>query len=327
MAKIDRLHELLAIFYSRRYQIKLNDLLALVDYSKPTLKRYICKLREFGAPLRYDFQTQGYILDKTEDDAFQLPGLWFNISELHSLLTIHEVIEQLDPGLLKAELIPLRTLVERRLAARGVNTGELSRRILFLGVGIRQCCPLAFRTSATALMERKRLKLRYHSRGENRVSDRQVSPQQLIYYRGNWYLAAYCHDRRALRTLALERMSDIVPLQTACIEIDEAEVREHFTASFGIFSGRPERQAILVFSQESARWVAEERWHINQQARWLANGTYELRLPYTDQRELIMEILRYGPDVRVEAPAELRQAVEDQLERALHQYGRKMQKR
>ncbi|MEJ2372428.1 MAG: WYL domain-containing protein [Sulfurimonas sp.] len=125
----------------------------------------------------------------------------------------------------------------------------------------------------------------------------------------------------------MERMSDIVPLQTACIEIDEAEVREHFTASFGIFSGRPERQAILVFSQESARWVAEERWHINQQARWLANGTYELRLPYTDQRELIMEILRYGPDVRVEAPAELRQAVEDQLERALHQYGRKMQKR
>ncbi len=48
MAKIDRLHELLAIFYARRYPIKFNDLLSLVDYSQPTLKRYISTLRELG---------------------------------------------------------------------------------------------------------------------------------------------------------------------------------------------------------------------------------------------------------------------------------------
>lgn len=320
MAQIDRLHELLAIFYGRRYPIRLNDLLNLVDYSKPTLKRYIRKLREFGAPLRYDQQYQGYVLDKTDDESIQFPGLWFNVSELHSLLTIHELIDKLDPGLLKAEFLPLRTRIEKILALRGVNTGELTRRIQFIGVGIRLCCPHAFRIAATALMERKRLKLRYHGRGDNKMSSRQVSPQRMIYYRGNWYLAVYCHTRRALRTLALERMSEVVPEAADCEEINEDALRDHFTCSFGIFAGRPEQQAVLVFSEESARWVAEERWHPEQQGRWLADGSFELQLPYSDQRELAMEILRYGPDVRVISPPELARTVQERLSLALRQY-------
>ena len=320
MAQIDRLHELLAIFYSRRYPIKINDLLSLVDYSKPTLKRYIGKLRTFGAPLRYDFQAQGYVLDRTEDDSIQFPGLWFNVSELHSLLTIHELIDQLDPGLLKMELTPLRTLIEKRLASRGIQAGELTRRVQFLGVGIRLCCPLAFRTSATALMERKCLKLVYHGRGEDKISTRLISPQRLIYYRSNWYLAVYCHSRRALRTLSLERVSEVVPLEKDCVEIDANDLSDYFITSFGIFAGHPVSEAVLVFTRESARWVAEEQWHPSQQSQWLPDGTFELRLPYADHRELVMDILRYGPNVRVTAPPELRQAVRERLLQALAQY-------
>ena len=96
MAQIDRIQELIGIFSARRYSITFNDLLAQVDYSPATLKRYLRTLREYGAPIRYDPKTLGYILDKSAEDAFQLPGLWFNVSELHSLLTIHELIEQLD---------------------------------------------------------------------------------------------------------------------------------------------------------------------------------------------------------------------------------------
>lgn len=320
MPQIDRIHELLSIFYAHRYPIQLNDLLTLVDYSKPTLKRYIRQLRDFGAPLRYDFNTQGYVLDKAGDAAIELPGLWFNISELHSLLTIHELIDQLDPGLLKIELLPVRALVEKRLTARGVKTDELRHRIQLLGTGIRLCCPLAFRTTAAALMERRRLKLQYHSRGENKISIRHISPQRLVYYRGNWYLAAFCHTRRALRIFALERMSNIVPQKTACVEIDGDELDGYLTDSFGIFAGMPKHEAVLVFSRESARWVAEERWHPQQRGQWLSDGSFELRLPYSDPRELLMEVLRFGPDVRVLAPPELRQAVADRLHQAWAQY-------
>ena len=323
MAQIDRIQELIGLFRARRYPITFNDLLAQVDYSPATLKRYLRTLREHGAPIRYDPRALGYILDKTENDAFQFPGLWFNVSELHSLLTIHELIEQLDPGLLKLELQPLRTRIEKILAARGVQSGELRRRIEFQGIGIRLCCPLAFRTSATALLERQRLKLNYHSRGTDRISTRQVSPQRLIYYRGNWYLAVFCHSRNGLRILALERMSDIVPEATPCHEVGDEELRAHLNASFGIFTGSPTEQAVLHFSREAARWVAEERWHPEQQSQTLADGSFELRLPYSDQRELLMEILRYGPEVRVIAPQSLREAVRERLRLALGNYEEK----
>lgn len=321
MAQTDRLHELLSIFHNRRYPIRTTEIASLLECSIPTVKRYVAKLRyQYGAPVRFDPQKQGYILEKRDGDSVEIPGLWFNVSELHSLLTIHELINQLDPGLLKAELQPLRQRIERILSSKGIKTGELVRRIHFIGVGIRLCCPLAFRLATTALMERKRLKLRYHGRSENRSTSRRVSPQRLIYYRGNWYLAVYCHTRNDLRTLALERMSELVPQEADCVEIDESELREHFTSSFGIFAGLPERQAVLVFSRESSRWVAEERWHPNQQTQTLPDGRFEMVLPYSNQRELLMEILRYGPDVHVAGPPELQQAVRERLQQALRQY-------
>jgi predicted DNA-binding transcriptional regulator YafY len=45
-----------------------------------------------------------------------------------------------------------------------------------------------------------------------------------------------------------------------------------------------------------------------------------LGVPYGDQRELIMEILKYGPDVEVLAPEELRLAVRERIMAAAKQY-------
>ena len=321
MGKIDRIYELLGILHQRHTAVSLADLADQLECSVPTVKRYLATLRnEYGAPLRYDFKYNGYILDKNDEESIQFPGLWFNVSELHSLLTIHELIEKLEPGFLKTALSPLRERIDRMLTLRGVKTGELSRRIQFIGAGTRLCCPLTFRVVATAVMERKRLRHRYHGRGNDKVTARQVSPQRLIYHRGNWYLAAWCHTRKGLRTLALDRMSQVVPVDETCVDIPEEALQEHFNASFGIFAGRPERQAVLHFSRESARWVAEEKWHPDQQGRWLADGGYELRIPYADQRELVMDILRYGPDVRVVEPVELEAAVRQRLALALGRY-------
>ncbi len=307
----------------RRYPIPFRDLLARVDYSEATLKRYIKRLRDNGAPLFYDPGAQGYILDKAHDTVLQLPGFWLSISELHALLAINELIHQLDPGLLKSELVPIRRRIEKLLATRGRSTKELTRRIKFLGIGIRACCPMAFRTVATALIRQTRLTLCYHSRVENKKLDRTVSPQRLFYYRGNWYLAAFCHTRCALRTLALERMSNVSRIETACRRVDEKKLDDHFFSSFGIFAGHPVAEAVLRFSRKAARWVAEGKWHPDQQGGFLSDGTYELRLPYADQRELVMEILRYGPDVRVMAPKSLQQEVRSRLEQALGQYEKK----
>lgn len=78
--------------------------------------------------------------------------------------------------------------------------------------------------------------------------------------------------------------------------------------------------AVLRFIAERARWVASEEWHPEQQGRFLPDGRYELSLPYGDPRELIMDILKYGPDVEVMAPDDLRAAVAECLRVACERY-------
>jgi predicted DNA-binding transcriptional regulator YafY len=78
--------------------------------------------------------------------------------------------------------------------------------------------------------------------------------------------------------------------------------------------------AKLRFSAERARWVAAEQWHESQKSRFEEDGTYHLEVPYSDDRELLMDILKFGPDCEVLAPAELREKVAAVLKEAAGRY-------
>ena len=83
--------------------------------------------------------------------------------------------------------------------------------------------------------------------------------------------------------------------------------------SFGIFAGLPSREACLIFTAHRAQWIADEQWHPEQRGEFLEDGRYRLRFPYHHSEELVLDICRYGPDVFVEAPVELRKTVADRL--------------
>ena len=110
-------------------------------------------------------------------------------------------------------------------------------------------------------------------------------------------------------------------LSRAALDVPEAKLDEHFAAAYGIFAGSPKQIAVLRFTAERARWVADEQWHPRQAGRFLDDGRYELEVPYSDPRELVMDILRHGPDVEVIAPPELRAMVAERLLAASGQYG------
>ena len=78
--------------------------------------------------------------------------------------------------------------------------------------------------------------------------------------------------------------------------------------------------AKLKFSPLAARWVAAQEWHPKQNGEFLTDGSYALRLPYSDDRELVMDILRYGPDVEVLEPEALRKRVAGLLAEAANLY-------
>ena len=79
--------------------------------------------------------------------------------------------------------------------------------------------------------------------------------------------------------------------------------------------------AKLRFTPAAARWVAAQSWHSAQRSQVEADGSYVLELPYSDDRELVMEILKFGADVEVLAPEALRARVAEVLRKAVERYG------
>jgi len=321
MAQIDRLYTIERMLRSGR-TVPLQKFLGELEVSRATFNRDLDALRDrLHAPIVYDPGMRGYRLGDPEPGAprHELPGLWFNSRELHALLAFHHFLETLEPGLLTPHIAPLKERIEGLLETGDQALTEITRRIRILPQAARLAEPANFQYVAHALLNRKRLSFRYHGRARDDFSERMVSPQRLVHYRDNWYLDAWDHGKRALRTFAVERIHEIRITEQRAKDIAEARLDRHFASGYGIFAGRPKHKAVLRFSPAHARWVAEERWH-PQQKGWTENGHYLLEIPYSDDRELVLDILKHGPDVEVLRPKSLRGRVLEQLARAARQY-------
>ncbi len=170
------------------------------------------------------------------------------------------------------------------------------------------------------ILAQRRTRINYHSRGKDEITERIVSPQRITHYRDVWYLDAWDHKRKALRTFATGRVLHCTEIPEPAQDVSHKDLDEHLASAYGIFGGKANHTAVLVFSQERARWVADERWHPEQQGQFLIDGRYELLIPYRDHQELAGDILRHGPDVEVIAPGSLRAEVAERLRRALQTY-------
>ncbi len=323
MDRFDRIYALHKELRNARYPVPGQILQQRLECSRATLNRIIEDMRNFiGAPIAYDRKANGYHYTQSGEHPYELPGLWFNASELYALLAVQQLLNQTQPGLLETHLSPLRKRIETILETEHLGSGELPDRVRILHSTARRITGESFQTIAGALMQRQRLHICYLGREKNQLTEREISPQRLIHYRDNWYVDAWCHARQALRSFSIDRIQNAHTLNRLYEDINSAQLDAHFTSAYGIFAGQATQTAILRFTPERARWVADEQWHPAQEGNWLKDGRYELRIPYGDSRELIMDILKYGPDVEVVGPEGLRVEVRERLQGALKGYDR-----
>lgn len=296
-----------------------------LEVSRATLKRDLAYMKDrLNAPIVFDRFAGGYRFDKAAapvGDQYELPGLWFSAEEIHALLTMQHLLANLDTGgLLGPHIRPLLARLTALLGTGDNPAGEIQKRIFVLNVGNREFHLDHFQTVGSALLRRKRLLIDYFARGKGEQSRREVSPQRLVYYRNNWYLDAWCHLREDIRAFALDSIRRAEILERKAREVPARTLDTVLGAGYGIFSGREVRWATLRFTPERARWVAGERWHPQQRGRLLADGSYELKLPYTQDPELLMDILKFGADCAVLAPKSLRERVAAEVARMARIY-------
>jgi predicted DNA-binding transcriptional regulator YafY len=299
--------------------------LSALEVSPATFKRDLAYMRErFNAPIEWDDDRGGYVFRRSGravGPTYALPGLWFNASEIQALLTMDAMLQDLQPGILGGHVAPLRARLEMLLEEGRVEASEVRKRVRIAPLAARRVDNEVFEAVAAATLRRRKLDIDYRARSTGEATRRSVSPQRLVLYRDNWYLDAWCHMRNALRKFAVDAIASARMTEERAKAVDMRTVERELDAGYGVFGGESVQWARLRFTPERARWVAVERWHPAQRGRTEGDGHYVLEVPYSDPRELTMDVLKFGADVEVLAPESLRAHVAAEIRRMAARLG------
>ncbi|MDT9001596.1 WYL domain-containing transcriptional regulator [Paucibacter sp. APW11] len=325
MDRTERFYKIEMLIRSREC-VSFATLLETLEVSPATLKRDLQYLRErMDAPIEYDAMANGYRFGQQwKGQRHELPGVWFNEKELHALLTMNQLMSSLDEnGILTRHLQPMMDKLSGMLGSDEAESRELTRRVKLISTARRRVPSEHFETVGSALVKRQRLRLHYRKRARNgsagSLSERLLSPQRLVHYRNTWYLDAWCHQSEGLRRFALDAVEQAELLNEKAKPVAVKQLEAELDQGYGIFAGGQAQWATLVFSAEAAQWVSREEWHASQRSEWLDDGRWQLEVPFVDATELLMDLLRHAGEVQVLAPAALRRAYQQKLEKALAQ--------
>lgn len=318
MDRTERFYHIDRLLNERRV-VPVQVFLEELEVSLATFKRDLEYLRErFNAPIVWDREAGGYRFDApSSGPRYELPGLWFNASEVIALLTMRQLLKNLEPGLLSAHVEPLLTRLRAIMGEGDLPIEDIDKRIRFHRQAGRTHDSKQFAPIATAVLQRRRLTIDHYVRSRDETITRDVSPQRLTFYREAWYLDAWCHLRNDLRSFALDAIRNVTLSTEKAKEASEQDIARVLDGGYGIFSGKNIEWAELEFSAEQARWVSKEVWHPDQRGQFLDDGRYRLEVPFSNPTELAMDIMRHVPAVRVVSPESLRDQVLNQLRRGI----------
>lgn len=327
VSQTERIHQIVHLLETSRHPVPIGRFLDQLEVSRATFKRDIEYLRDrLGAPIEWQRrdpdQPRGYVLSGRpgpQATTFGIRGLWFNQSEIHALLTMHQLASSMEPGLISKQSQSLLTRITHLLGSADDDPQAVLSYLRILHSATRRKASGWFELIAHATMRRKRLQISYYTRSRDRTTKRTVSPQRLLHYRENWYLLAWCHDANDLRLFALDAIRAAELRTQPARKVAQKKLDDAMGSGFGIFAGKARHRARLRFSPAAARWIADEVWHPQQKIS-RDDGHLILEVPYAQSRELAMEILRHGPEVEVLSPDSLRAEVRTLLIQSLRHY-------
>jgi predicted DNA-binding transcriptional regulator YafY len=306
------------MFQSRRGSIPLDAFVKRLEVSRATVKRDIEYLRDrFHWKIVWDARERGYRLDGVHET---LPAQLLSAREIQTFLLLDDLLSSMEPTFLGEQLKPLRLKLIELLGSADGNPRSVEKRMRILAPAARISEPVQFKTISAATAERKALRIRHCNREANRTTERDVSPQRLTLYRGTWYLEGWCHRSEAVRRFAIDAITEAKHTDLGCKEVSLSELDAALGQGYGIFAGRASHFAVVRFSTRVAPWVEHEVWHPNQEVRRDDLGRVQLTIPYSEDTELLMDVMRYGPDAEVLQPVKLRRRMVERLEATTNIY-------
>jgi proteasome accessory factor B len=269
-------------------------------------------------PLEYSEARKGYYYTE-EVGAF--PTLQITEGELFALLVAEKALQQYRGTTFER---PLRSAFKKMAASLpdtiSLNLAEWEQTISFRTSAEPVLNLENFDTLAKATAQRRQLELTYRKPGRRETELRVVDPYRLANINGEWFLFAWCHLRRDIRTFVPARIQSVKYTGKTFVRPLQFSLKKRLRDSFGVQSGRGRFDVVIRFREMVADYIREKKWHESQQLRELPDGGVELRMRLSSLAEVERWILGWAGNARVLQPPELAESVKRSAENILRNF-------
>ena len=166
-----------------------------------------------------------------------------------------------------------------------------------------------------AIEDKESLMITYYSLSSDQENQRKIDPYCLEIRNGACYLIAYCHSRKEVRIFRVDRIKE-VDTTGELFEIQEDFCKDKYLKNvWGVERNEEEKRVVLIFSGKAARLVREKVWHPSQEIIDLPGDRIRFEITTGSMEEIKSWVLGFGAEVEVERPAELKDAVIEEIEK------------
>jgi predicted DNA-binding transcriptional regulator YafY len=279
-------------------------LAAELEVSSKSIHRDLEFMRDrLELPLDYSAKHKGYHYTQ---EVTNFPTLQITEGELFALLVAEKALQQYRGTHFERPLIS----AFKKMAAGLPDTVSLNLADWEQTISFRtRAEPILnleiFDALAKAVAQRKQLQLTYRKPGRRETELRLVDPYHLANINGEWFLFAWCHLRRDIRTFVPVRIQQAVPTGKTFARPQKFSLEKRLRDSFGVQSGQGHYEVVLHFNELVSDYIREKKWHESQELRELEDGGLELRLKLSSLGEIERWVLGWAGNARVVRPPEL----------------------
>ena len=288
-----------------------------IEVATKTIHRDIEFMRDrLGLPIEFNPARNGYAYT---EEVSSFPNLQITEGELFALIVAEKALQQYrGTSFEKPILSAIRKMEQSLPDTISLNLADIGQTISFRTRAEPILNLEIFDTLARAATHRQQIELAYRKPGQSQAEKRLVDPYHLANINGEWYLFAYDHARKDIRTFVPARVQSARPTGKTFARPEKFSVEKRLRDSFGVVAGEGEYEVVIRFNARAADYVREKKWHESQQLRELKGGGVELKMKLSSLREIERWILSWGGDAKVLKPRELAEAVRKSAEAILN---------
>ncbi len=258
-------------------------------------------------PLAYDQAKWGYYY--TEEVA-NFPTMQITEGEMFALLVAEKALQQYRGTTFEAPLVSAFQKMASALPDTiSLNLADWGNTISFRTRAEPILDLKTFELLSRASAQRQQLKLLYRKPGRRETEERVVDPYHLANINGEWFLFAWCHLRKDIRTFAPARIQAVELTGQKFARPAKFSLEKRLRDSFGVQSGHENHHVVIRFNELVSDYIREKKWHQSQRLQELPDGGVELSMNLSGLAEVERWVLSWAGNARVIEPALLGERV------------------